>query len=190
MNSVSDASVSFVLVGGFLGSGKTTSLVNFGKWLCRERGIRVAMITNDQATRLVDTEIAMNASIPTREISGGCFCCRSGLLIEETERLINDVDPDIILAEPVGSCTDLVSTVLLPFRTVYNKQYRIAPLSVLLDPYRAERTLQRIAQSSKNGDVLGGNADNVDYIYLKQLEEAELIVINKIDVIGPAGLLT
>jgi len=47
--------------------------------------------------------------------------------------------PDVFIAEPVGSCTDLVATVTYPLRRIYGEKFSISPLSVLIDPVRALR---------------------------------------------------
>lgn len=59
---------------------------------------------------------------------------------------------------------------------MYGDQYRIAPLSVLVDPFRALRVLGLESGRSFSPKVL--------YVYDKQLEEADLIVINKSDLIS------
>lgn len=83
--------------------------------------------------------------------------------------------PQVFIAEPVGSCTDLVATVTYPLRQLYGTQFSVAPLSVLVDPIRASRVL---------GLQPGAKfSDKVIYIYRKQLEEADLIVINKSDLL-------
>ena len=116
MNSVKPGPV-IVVVGGFLGSGKTTLLLAAARQL-RERGMRVGVITNDQGSELVDTRLVSEAGLVVEEIGGGCFCCRFSDFVAGAERLLAG-DPDVILAEPVGSCTDLAATVLLPIRRFY-----------------------------------------------------------------------
>ena len=80
----------------------------------------------------------------------------------------------------MGSCTDLVATVSLPLQQIYGDNYIVAPLSVVIDPIRARRVF-----GLEQGKKL---SDNVCYIYEKQLEEAEIIVINKIDMLDDDGL--
>lgn len=172
------------MIGGFLGSGKTTSILKLAEWLRSQKSLRVGIITNDQANGLVDTRLSKAASFATSEISGGCFCCKSDALLRATDELANAVNPDVFLAEPVGSCTDLVATVSLPLLKIYGRQYDIAPMSVLVDPLRARRILQSNNLPVKDGSF---SAD-VDYIYKKQLEEAEIIVINKTDIISKPRL--
>jgi len=167
----------YVMVGGFLGAGKTTALFRAGEHL-RSRGLRVGLIMNDQSDALVDTAIVRSRDLPVEEIAGGCFCCRFNSLVEAAARLERDAAPDVLLAEPVGSCTDLTATVTLPLRHLYGDRYAVAPLSVLIDPDRALRVL-----GIESGRSF---SPKVQYVYGKQLEEAETLVINKVDAIDPA----
>jgi G3E family GTPase len=162
----------YVMIGGFLGAGKTTSVARLAERLTK-RGLRVGLITNDQGTELVDTRMLRSRGFATEEIPGGCFCCRFNSLLDAANKLTAESRPEIFIAEPVGSCTDLVATVTYPLRRIYGDSFSIAPLSVLVDPVRAARVfgLEEGARFS----------EKVLYIYRKQLEEADLIVINKSD---------
>lgn len=100
-----------VLVGGFLGAGKTTLLLRAAE-LLTARGVRVGLVMNDQGGGLVDTALARAQAAPVVEVAGGCFCCRFPDLVEGLRLLRQTVAPQVILAEPVGSCTDLMATVL------------------------------------------------------------------------------
>ena len=168
-------SADYVMVGGFLGAGKTTALLRLAEHLTAQ-GRRVGLITNDQSQGLVDTSIVNASGYPVEEITGGCFCCRFTSLTDAADRLTRDARPDVFLAEPVGSCTDLRATVQYPLRRLYGDDYRVAPLSVLVDPTRAARMLGLEAGRSFSPKVL--------YVYEKQLEEADLIVINKSDLLN------
>src|SRR5438874_745457 len=99
------------LVGGFLGAGKTTLLLQAARLLSGQ-GHRVGVITNDQGQDLVDTALVARQEIPIQEVSRGCFCCCFPDFMAAIQRLQETVKPSIILAEPVGSCTDLTSTIL------------------------------------------------------------------------------
>lgn len=167
----------YVMVGGFLGAGKTTALLRLAERL-REQGLRVGLITNDQSVGLVDTALLGSHDLPVEEITGGCFCCRFNSLTDAAAKLAASDRPEVFLAEPVGSCTDLTATVSYPLRRMYGDDYSIAPYSVLVDPVRAERILGLAQGKSFSPKVL--------YIYLKQLEEAEVIVVNKTDLLDPA----
>ncbi len=165
----------YVVIGGFLGAGKTTALERLARVLT-ERGQRVGLITNDQSQGLVDSALLRSRGHPVEEIAGGCFCCRFTSLAHAAQRLEESVRPDVLLAEPVGSCTDLVATVSYPLRRIYGDQITIAPLSVVIDPQRAARILGLTAGRSFS--------DKVVYVYEKQLEEADLLVVNKCDALA------
>ena len=164
----------YIMVGGFLGAGKTTALLRLAEHLT-SGGRRVGLITNDQSSGLVDTTLVGSYGYPVEEITGGCFCCRFNSLTTAAEHLTERARPDVFLAEPVGSCTDLRATVQYPLRRLYGDNYRIAPLSVLVDPIRALRVL-----GLEPGKAF---SPKVRYVYRKQLEEAEVIVINKSDLL-------
>ncbi len=160
----------YILVGGFLGAGKTTTILKIAEIL-NGRGLRVGLITNDQSQGLVDTVMLASHGFPTEEVTGGCFCCRFNSLVEASDRLESDTCPDVFLAEPVGSCTDLFATVVLPLRKMYGERFSVSPLSVLVDPIRVQRVLGLRPGKSFS--------PKVTYIYEKQLEEADVIVVNK-----------
>ena len=169
----------YIMIGGFLGAGKTTAVGKLAKRLC-EQGLRVGVITNDQGRNLVDTTLLRWQGFATEEIPGGCFCCRFNSLVEAAQRLTEQSRPEVFIAEPVGSCTDLVATVTYPLRHFYGENFIVAPVSVLVDPIRALRVF---------GLEPGGSfSEKVIYIYNKQLEEADLIIISKCDLLEAGRL--
>jgi G3E family GTPase len=171
----------YIMVGGFLGAGKTTAILRMAEAFDRA-GRRVGLITNDQSVGLVDTTMLAAHGFPVEEITGGCFCCRFNSLVDAADRLTAGARPDVFIAEPVGSCTDLRASVSYPLRRMYGDAYTVAPLSVVVDPVRALRALGVEPGRSFTPKVL--------YVYRKQLEEAGIIVINKVDAIEPARVAT
>lgn len=155
-----------VLVGGFLGSGKTTLLIAAAHELER-RGLRTAIILNDQGDPLVDTDCVARNGLHFGEVTGGCFCCKLSSLIDVMDRL-SEHSPYVIFAEPVGSCTDLSATILRPLAE-WSDQYQLAPFTVLVDPSRA------LSLCNERADPY------LSYLFHKQIEEADLVCFSKSD---------
>jgi Ni2+-binding GTPase involved in maturation of urease and hydrogenase len=166
--------VRLLFVGGFLGSGKTTLLWRTAELLLK-RGQRVGLITNDQAPDLVDTKWLAEQGLNVREVAGSCFCCNFAGLIYAAEKLLAS-GTDVLIGEPVGSCTDLSATILQPLKDRFRGQFTLAPLSVLADPPRLVDVLSGLGESLH---------PDVAYIFRKQLEEADLLVVNKTDLLSP-----
>jgi Ni2+-binding GTPase involved in maturation of urease and hydrogenase len=169
----------FVMVGGFLGAGKTTTLARLAR-LYQGHGQRVGLVTNDQAADLVDTSSLRSQGLAVEEVPGACFCCRFDDLVGKVGRLEAAARPDVILAEPVGSCTDLVATVVQPLKDLYGDRFEVAPYPVLFKPVHGLRILR--------GESGSGFSPKAAYIFRKQLEEADAVAINRIDELTPEAL--
>lgn len=156
-----------VFVGGFLGAGKTTLILAGARELER-RGLRTAVILNDQSDSLVDTQLARLQGMAAGEVTGGCFCCRFSELMRVVDKLRTH-QPHVIFAEPVGSCTDISATTLQPIRSAFPGDYRLAPFTVLVDPTRARNLLAPYADP------------DLAFLFQKQLEEADLVCFTKSD---------
>lgn len=171
------ASIRFVMVGGFLGAGKTTTIGRLARTY-QDRGLKVGIVTNDQATDLVDTQTLRSQGFDVGEVAGACFCCNFNELTDTVARLAAHHKPDVVLAEPVGSCTDLVATVVQPILRLYNQKFSVAPYGVILKPAHGRKIL--------SGDAQAGFSPKAAYIFKKQLEEADFLIINRIDELQPA----
>src|SRR5438445_1303688 len=169
----------FIMIGGFLGAGKTTAMARLAPHYMN-RGERVGLVTNDQAQDLVDTNSLRAQGFAVEEVAGACFCCRFDDLVGKVGKLQEDERPDVILAEPVGSCTDLVATVVQPLRDLYAERFEVAPYPVLFKPSHGLKILR--------GDPRSGFSPKAAYIFKKQLEEADAVVINRVDEISPEAL--
>ena len=165
-----------ILVGGFLGAGKTTLVAEMVRRLS-SRGQRVGVVTNDQAADLVDTgylDALHTQDTRIAEVAGGCFCCCFNDFLSRLTDLQHDTPADILIGEPVGSCTDLAATVVRPLQQLYADRFRTAPYSVLVDPLRWRQS-HSLSQWPLPEQAL--------YIYRLQIEEADAIVLNKSDLL-------
>lgn len=170
------APIRFIMVGGFLGAGKTTLIAQLAGRFQAE-GKHVCVVTNDQAAGLVDTELLRSQGLKVNEVAGSCFCCNFHGLTDAMDAFETDKRPDVILAEPVGSCTDLVATIAIPMLERLGEKFVQSPYAVILKPSHGEKIL---TQSGKRGF-----SEKAEYIFRKQLEESELILINRADELSP-----
>ncbi len=160
-----------IIAGGFLGAGKTTLIWEAAKRLMKE-GKRVGLVTNDQAPELVDTKLLRQTGLNVEEVAGSCFCCNFNGFVDAIRNLRNNTEADVIIAEPVGSCADLSATIINPLKQYHSTEVIMSPFTVLADPSRLKDILY-------GGN--GGLHEDAAYIYRKQLEEADVILITKID---------
>ncbi|MFI0355829.1 GTP-binding protein [Actinomadura sp. 9N407] len=184
--------IRFIALGGFLGAGKTTTMIAAAR-LLEARGRRVAVITNDQGTELIDTRLARARLAPMAggpvdgtagggaavgEVTGGCFCCRFDDLMDVAAGLLDAGTADTVLAEAVGSCTDLQATVIRPLGAYYGTRFAPAPLTVVVDPDRYRALGSALP--------LHDREDDLAYLFGHQLEEADIIAVNKADLMPGA----
>lgn len=168
--------IRFIMLGGFLGAGKTTILAQLAQRYQRQ-GKHVCIVTNDQAADLVDTQLLKSYGYEVEEVAGSCFCCNFNGLTDAMTELEQRKRPDIILAEPVGSCTDLVATVALPMMDLLGEKFEISPYAVVLKPSHGLKILSGAGR---------GFSPKAEYIFRKQLEEADVLLINRVDELDKA----
>lgn len=166
-----------ILLGGFLGSGKTTGIVAASRIL-RSKNRRVAVITNDQGDQQVDYAYIQSLGMPGKEVSNGCFCCNFNELDQHLEVLTKATSPDYIFAEAVGSCTDMLATVVRPLKI-------FSPgLSILFCVFVDAELLTSIIE-----DRASFISDSVRYIFKKQMEEADVLIVSKADIMTSPQLV-
>lgn len=163
------------LVNGFLGSGKTTVITNACKILIKNQ-VRTGIVFNDQGDQLVDSLFGEGEGVPSDQVVNGCFCCNYKQFMISIANLEKEFQPEIIFAESVGSCTDLVATVIKPL------QKSGSPVDLVITVVADATMLPVLLKGSLIFDK------NVTYIYHKQLEEADIILVTKTDLLTEGTL--
>jgi G3E family GTPase len=164
------------LINGFLGSGKTTAIQMACETLLNNKK-RVGVVTNDQGEQLVDTAFLQDHNLPALEVTGGCFCCNYEKLSSAIIALDRTEHPDIIFAESVGSCTDLIATVAKPLNKFY------PGLQIVISVFADAGLLSALMTNSASFV-----SEDLQYVYKKQLAEADILVVNKIDLLDKEDL--
>jgi G3E family GTPase len=127
----------------------------------------------------VDTKLVRSKLAAVGEVSGGCFCCRFDDLIAVADQLLAGGRVDTLLAEAVGSCTDLQATVVRPLRQCYGDRFEVAPLTTIVDPQRLRGFWLAAERGYPESDM--------SYLFGRQLAEADIIALNKADALTAAG---
>lgn len=158
-----------LVVSGFLGSGKT-SLVRHLLERAQADGMRVAFVSNELGELGIDRALLGSGGEAFVELEGGCVCCElADDLLETLEMLHDRVRPDRVVIETSG--------VALPFDTQLN--FWREPVSRWIGDDMAI-VVVNAEQLSEGRDLEGTFTD--------QASSADLLVLNKIDLIPAAGL--
>lgn len=161
------------LVNGFLGSGKTTAIIAAARRYIQQ-GKTVAIVTNDKGRYQVDAAFFQAANIPTGQVAGGCFRCSFNEFKEQIAYLSHSAHPDILFAESVGSCVDLVNTVFPPLLSLPDLQIAASTFTVFTDIRLFRRWLY--------GEPMPFS-DSIVYTFGKQIDETQMLVLNKMDLL-------
>lgn len=154
------------IVSGFLGSGKTT-LVN--RLLSEPAGRRIAVLVNDFASVNIDEELIRFQSGDTIGLTNGCACCSiNGDLVTAIQRLVQRRDPpDVIVLEASGVADPRgIAQVALA-----NPAIRLDAIVTLVD---AETLVTRLQD------------DRTRATFVSQISAADIVAINKIDLVQGA----
>jgi G3E family GTPase len=161
------------LVNGFLGSGKTTGIIAATRHLIRQSK-RVGIITNDKGQFQVDSAFFEGSDIPTRQVAGGCFRCSFSEFEDIIAELQDAESPDVIFAESVGSCVDLVDTIFGPLQRIERIQVNKTTYSVFTDSRLFNIWIQNVPLPF---------SEQVNYLFEKQIEEGRILILNKADLL-------
>ncbi len=147
------------ILGGFLGTGKTSTI---RAQLAARKGERVAVIVNDFGEAGLDAATLEGAApYKLTNIPGGCVCCTAPEGFVDALGAVLAEQPDRLWIEPTGLARpqDLVDTIR---RSPHAGAFELAPVVVLVDPARlgpaaSERERELIAEQTGIADVLVAN---------------------------------
>ncbi|HII02329.1 TPA: GTP-binding protein, partial [Methanosarcinaceae archaeon] len=156
-----------IVVGGFLGSGKTTTIINMGKYLA-DRGKKVAIIVNEIGEIGIDGDVIDRFGFDSKEITNGCICCTLKVSMKTTVTLLaKEYKPDILLVEPTGIAFPHVIKEDIELMNL-GESVTVAPLVTLIDGSRFKHMMKEVKNFS-----------------MRQIIDAEILGINKVDLIEP-----
>lgn len=145
--------------GGYLGSGKTTIILNAIKQF--KEPVKFAMIKNEYGDVNVDAELARNANLQVKEVVNGCLCCvLVGELNPGIDELIEKSQPERIIIEASGNA--------LPFPIILelkkNPRVYVDGVIVVVDCVNFERVKDKsfvARDQAKHTDLIIFNKTNL-----------------------------
>lgn len=174
--------VDYMIVSGFLGAGKTTTMIALARCInarlkAQGRDGHSAIIANDLgAKNLVDADYTRTADVAINEITGDCICYVTEDLVTQIERLAAD-GANIVISDIPGAGVGALDHVYLTLKEDYPGRFELLPLTCLVDPMRLRMMLPGDARQDIN------LPEEIRFLLNAQLLEADLIVLNKCDLI-------
>jgi G3E family GTPase len=156
-----------IILGGFLGSGKTTVLLQFARYLVNmeqatKNQIKVAIIENEVGEVGVDDKVIANEGFSVNNLFSGCACCSlSGDLIYSIRNIEENLGPEWLIIEATGiahpgSIKDIIS-----------KRLEVTPYILTVADAKRWKRLARAMETFVSG----------------QLEESSKVLLNKADLV-------
>ena len=163
----------FGVCSGFLGAGKTTLMMALTRY-CTAHGLPAAMISNDlgEGVTLADHRLARLSGARAEEITGECICFCHDVLTARLDALFGE-GCALVLSDIPGFGVGALEHVYHGLETEHPGAYALAPFTVVIEPRRAAAL--RSGTAGEDGEILRA-----------QLMEADLIALNKCDLLAPA----
>lgn len=150
------------VITGFLGSGKTTTLLNL--LAQKPENEKWAVLVNEFGEIGIDGALLADRGAVLKEIPGGCMCCVNGLPMQVgLNMLLKQNKPDRLLIEPTGLGHPKQIIAMLT-DSVYQPWLTLNATLALLDPRQLRES--RVTENENFRD---------------QLAAADIIVANKQD---------
>lgn len=161
------------LFSGFLGSGKTSLLVNVVSQL-KEMGKKPAILMNEFGSMAFDSE-AVDGGVPLKELLDGCICCSGA---EKTEAQLQGLleennDIDVILIETTGAAHPVEALDAI-YSPLFADRLNIKGILTVVD---SKLWLNRETLSPR-----------IRALFMEQIKHAHLLLANKTDLLTESEL--
>lgn len=161
-----------IQIAGYLGSGKTTLIIEVGKRTSRY-GLKIAILVNEVGEIPVDGRVISEYGLTVKDIGGGCICCQVVGNMTNTLKIISrEINPDIVIIEPTGIA---VPHTIIENIASLSREINISkgPVIVLFDTTRVDKLLKY---------------DTLIKLVTTQLKDADIIALSKIDAVSETAI--
>ncbi|WNY27766.1 GTP-binding protein [Methanolapillus ohkumae] len=159
-----------IVIGGFLGSGKTTTVIQLGTYYSSLQK-SVGIIVNEVGEIGIDGDVISRFGLETKEITAGCICCSLKMTLRATLlTMIENFNPDIVIIESTGVAYPGLIRDEIDLMNL-KSGYIMAPLLTLFDGSRFKQIMKEIKNFASG-----------------QLKDAEVIAVSKCDLVDPVML--
>ena len=160
----------FAVFSGFLGSGKTTTMISLTRYFTIYHG-KAAMISNDLGgAGLADNRLAKLNDCEASELTGTCICYQTENLVNRLNSLFDEKGCQLVISDIPGFGVGALDHVYHTLNRDY-QEIPLAPFTVLVEPATVEK-------------LMGNPGGDLGYILRSQLKEADVIVLTKSDLLA------
>ena len=172
----------FMVVSGFLGAGKTTSMLALEDYINENYG-KASVIANDLgAKNLVDAKYSEACGCNITELTGECICYQTENLVDRLRRLMDYEHNDLVMSDIPGCGVGALDHVYHKLDTEYHGEFELAPFTVIADPERLRTIMPEQADINL--------PEEMKYLFTAQLQEADVVALNKIDLLTDSEIDT
>ena len=171
--------IEFLVVSGFLGAGKTTTMIALAEYMDANVE-KVGIIANDLGAQLVDTNLTRESGCTVEEIASGCICYQMDNTVDRIRRMRDNAACKLVMSDIPGCGVGTVEHVYKQILRDNSDEFELGPLTVIVDPERLRMIMPEKADINLPVEL--------KYLLETQVEEADLVVLNKIDTLGDDDL--
>ena len=171
------AKTKYMVTSGFLGAGKTTSMLAFARSINARWG-KAAILANDLgASNIVDADFTATSDVLTTSIAGNCICYQHENLVDKLRQLVAG-GATVIFSDIPGCGIGALDHVYLQLAEREGEEFELMPFTCIVDPERLRMLMEG------EGDL--NLPAEMRFLLDAQMAEANLIVLNKVDLLSSA----
>lgn len=167
--------IRFMVVSGFLGAGKTTTMIALAEYMDKNVE-KVGIIANDLGANLVDTNLTRESGCTVEEIPSGCICYQMDNTVDKICRMRDRDGAKFVMSDIPGCGVGTVEHVYKQILRDEPDEFELSPLMVIVDPERLRMIMPEQADINLPAEL--------KFLLEQQVEEGDLVVLNKIDTLS------